>query len=110
MKKTLFIIFCLISTLLVGQKGVRNEGISFMENKGQLAYKNGRKAKDVFFQLSANGIELFLTNKGLTYYFIKPDDETNQEELVVNSKQKLKKSNKKRKLINDFQKTLFSTP
>ncbi len=90
MKKTLFIIFCLISTLLVGQKGVRNEGISFMENKGQLAYKNGRKAKDVFFQLSANGIELFLTNKGLTYYFIKPDDETNQEELVVNSKQKLK--------------------
>jgi len=43
----------------------------FLENKGQMADVQGKPAVDLFFKTSSNGVDLYVTGKGLSYVFNK---------------------------------------
>ncbi|MBI2271795.1 MAG: hypothetical protein HYU69_15750 [Bacteroidetes bacterium] len=50
---------------------VHNQPITFLENKGQMMDLDGNTVPFVLFKASAPGVEVFVTEKGLTYNFIK---------------------------------------
>ncbi len=51
----------------------------FLENKGQMLNDKGQPASDVLFRCSAPGLDLFLTNKGITYLFSELEEEEEEE-------------------------------
>jgi hypothetical protein len=54
--------------------------VRFMENKGQLADMQGNLVPFVFFKASAPGLDLYVTDKGLTYSFFKPEEKEEKKE------------------------------
>ncbi len=57
-----------------GNEFLRKKGsISFTENKGQIADQNGNPVPFVLFQASAPGVNIYLTEQGVSYKFIKKE-------------------------------------
>lgn len=48
----------------------------FIENKGQLITPDGLPASDVLFKYEQNGLIIYVTNKGLSYFFYNVDSST----------------------------------
>ncbi len=46
-----------------------NGGLSFLENKGQMADMQGKPVKDLLFRVSGQGADMYVTTTGLSYIF-----------------------------------------
>ena len=55
----------------VFQNHVKSQSVKFIENKGQIVDVNMRPAPFVLFKAEAPGLNLYITEKGLTYVFVK---------------------------------------
>jgi gliding motility-associated-like protein len=59
------------------------QNVSFLENKGQMMDTEGKPVPFVLFKAEAPGMNVYITEKGLTYVFVKleEDEEEEKEEL-----------------------------
>src|SRR5258706_9352687 len=58
---------------------IKNHPVKFLENRGQMMDMAGKPVPFVLFKASAPGIDLYLTEKGLTYVFSEAKAEDNNE-------------------------------
>ena len=56
---------------------LQNNSIQFTENNGQLKDMNGRPVPFVLFKASAPGTDVYITEKGLSYVFLKSESDNN---------------------------------
>ncbi|MCX6180975.1 MAG: SBBP repeat-containing protein [Bacteroidetes bacterium] len=89
MKKLLLGLFCWI-TFLLAQAGEPNARdylhsapVRFLENNGQMTDMDGKLIPFVLFKAEAPGVNLYLTEKGLTYCFV----ETTTNQKLINHKE-----------------------
>ncbi len=88
MKKIVFILLYLISfTLFAGNNKVdktkeakvrelmNNQPLEFIENKGQFCNTEGKPADNVFFKASYGNCDIYITDKGLSYVFVKLEED-----------------------------------
>jgi hypothetical protein len=54
--------------------------VQFLENKGQMADMNGKPVPFVLFKAEAPGMNMYVTEKGLTYVFLKAVEEEKEQE------------------------------
>ena len=65
---------------------IKNQPLEFVENKGQFMRTDGKAADEVFFKTSFGGCDIYITDKGLSYVFVKfeeagsPKSEDGREE------------------------------
>jgi hypothetical protein len=89
MKNTFLVLFCLISIALFSSNNkidklkeakarewLNNQPLEFFENKGQFIDAAGKPAENVLFKTSFGNCDIYITNKGLSYVFLK-QEETN---------------------------------
>src|SRR5687768_15582808 len=57
----------------------RSNPIKFMENIGQLTDEVGNTVPGVFYKGSSPGMDVYITNKGITYVFLKFEEEEERE-------------------------------
>lgn len=76
---------------------LKNQPIEFIENKGQLTKTNGKVADEVLFKASYGNCNIYITNKGLSYVFVKFNE--NEEEEFEERKNKASTKN-----FKDFEK------
>ena len=62
------------------QKWMQSQPVQFIENKGQLADDKGNPIPFVLFKASAPGMDMYVTEKGLTYLFLKAEEEKDEKE------------------------------
>ncbi|MBI2268723.1 MAG: SBBP repeat-containing protein [Bacteroidetes bacterium] len=60
---------------------IRNHAVQFLENKGQMTDVNGQPVPSVLFKTQVPGMDMYLTDKGLTYIFIDSLGEKENEEV-----------------------------
>jgi hypothetical protein len=60
------------------QQSMKNQPIGFIENKGQMAGVDGKPVPSVLFRTSAPGTEMYVTQAGLTYVFLKFEEEEHE--------------------------------
>ncbi len=48
---------------------MEGQGVSFLENKGQMVDMDGKPVPFVLFKAEAQGLDMYVTEKGLTYLF-----------------------------------------
>lgn len=66
----IFLIFLCSSAALFAQRNQSNNDSHFFEeNKGQLVDMNGEHVPNVLFKVNSSGVNVFVTEKGLTYLF-----------------------------------------
>ncbi|MBI2269842.1 MAG: SBBP repeat-containing protein [Bacteroidetes bacterium] len=58
---------------------IKGQPVKFIENRGQLTDNNGRPVPFVFFKASAQGVDMYVTEKGLIYVFVKVEEEDHIE-------------------------------
>jgi hypothetical protein len=63
-----------------GKKLVQNTAPLFMENKGQLTDMNGKAIPHVWFKASQPGMDVYITDKGISYVLLKYEEEEKGEE------------------------------
>ncbi|MEI6823559.1 MAG: SBBP repeat-containing protein [Bacteroidota bacterium] len=101
MKKTIIIIilFLLTNTLFAtrtkvdkakeaqAKAWVKKQQLEFIENKGQFTNTEGKPADNVLFKATYGNCDIYITNKGLSYVFVKfeekEDSITNCESLNI---------------------------
>lgn len=77
MKKNLIHVFCLLFTAMaVAQNAssvdyLHSKDVRFIENKGQMTDMDGNPVNHVLFKAEAPHVNLYITEKGLTYCFVK---------------------------------------
>jgi gliding motility-associated-like protein len=54
---------------------VKSRPVEFLENKGQMTDMNHQPVPFVFYKAEASGMDFYITEKGLTYVFIKSEEE-----------------------------------
>lgn len=59
---------------------LKNQPVEFLENKGQILNSNKEIAKNVLFKAEAVGVDLFVTDKGLSYVFYSFQERDKDEE------------------------------
>lgn len=59
--------------------------VLFLENKGQMADTKGNSIPFVFFKAQAPGIDMYITEKGLTYIFLKSEEGKEKKERSLNT-------------------------
>ncbi|MFH0865912.1 MAG: hypothetical protein V1904_06940 [Bacteroidota bacterium] len=57
------------------QQWMQSEPVQFLENKGQMTDMDGNPVPFVLFKAEAPGMDMYITEKGLTYVFIKAEEE-----------------------------------
>ncbi|MBI2271002.1 MAG: SBBP repeat-containing protein [Bacteroidetes bacterium] len=62
------------------QQWMREQPVRFLENKGQMADINGQPVPYVLFTASVPGMNMYVTEKGLTYLFMKIEHEEHEKE------------------------------
>lgn len=68
------------------QDWINNTSVAFEENMGQLADDQNKPIPFVLFKASVKGMDLYITEKGLTYVFLKAEEEQrNREEFMLES-------------------------
>ncbi|MDD5570970.1 MAG: gliding motility-associated C-terminal domain-containing protein [Bacteroidales bacterium] len=58
---------------------MQDKTVLFVENKGQIADMDGKPVPSVLFKAQAPGMNLFITEKGLTYMFLKSEKDIENE-------------------------------
>lgn len=58
----------------------RNDRLSFIENKGQLTDLEKNPVKELLFKSSAKDLDIYITTWGISYVFIKVDEEREESE------------------------------
>ena len=58
-------------------KWIKSQPVQFLENKGQMTDMNHKPVPQVLFKAEANGMNLYITETGLTYVFIKAEPRKN---------------------------------
>lgn len=53
--------------------------VEFLENKGQLRDLNNQPAPYLLFKAECAGVDLYITNKGLSYVFLKTEEEEDEK-------------------------------
>ena len=61
----------------------KNKPVKFLENKGQWTDKN------ILFQTEAPGMQMYITEKGLTYFFTQTKEEKENENENIFEKEKM---------------------
>ena len=56
------------------------QNVSFLENKGQMMDTEGKPVPFVLFKAEASGMNVYITEKGLTYVFVKIEEDKKEEE------------------------------
>ncbi|MCA6436974.1 MAG: SBBP repeat-containing protein [Bacteroidetes bacterium] len=56
------------------------QNVSFLENKGQMMDTEGKPVPFVLFKAEAPGMNVYITEKGLTYVFVKIEEEEEERE------------------------------
>jgi len=54
---------------------IQNQTIGFTENKGQVVDQKGKLVPSVFYKAAVPGLDIYITNKGLTYIFSHTEEE-----------------------------------
>ncbi|MBI2269529.1 MAG: SBBP repeat-containing protein [Bacteroidetes bacterium] len=72
------------------QNSLRNNPVQFLENKGQMVDMNGKPVPFVLFKAEAPGVNLFITEKGLTYMFFEPEDASTPISIRENEEEETK--------------------
>ena len=67
----------------MAKQWMKGKPVRFVENKGQLTDMNENPVPFVLFKAEAPGIRMFITEKGLTYAFIKAKEEQKVEKSEV---------------------------
>jgi gliding motility-associated-like protein len=62
------------------QKYLKNQTVKFLENKGQMTDMAGKLVPFVLFKAEAPNIDLYVTEKGLTYVLFKIEEEENEHD------------------------------
>ncbi|MBI2271745.1 MAG: SBBP repeat-containing protein [Bacteroidetes bacterium] len=62
------------------EHSLQSRSVQFIENKGQITDLDGKPVSFVLFKVETQGINLFITEKGLTYTFFQMEDEHEKEE------------------------------
>ncbi|MFO0357618.1 MAG: hypothetical protein ACK50A_11750, partial [Sphingobacteriaceae bacterium] len=55
------------------------QNVSFLENKGQMMDTEGKPVPFVLFKAEAPGMNVYITEKGLTYVFVKIEEDEDEE-------------------------------
>ncbi|MDO8999852.1 MAG: gliding motility-associated C-terminal domain-containing protein [Bacteroidota bacterium] len=66
------------------QQWMQNQPVQFLENKGQIADVNGQPVSYVLFEATTPGMNLYVTEKGLSYFFVAPDEDKEEYEREKN--------------------------
>lgn len=53
---------------------IKNQPLEFIENKGQFMRTDGKTADEVLFKTSFGGCDIYITDKGLSYVFVKMEE------------------------------------
>ena len=53
---------------------IKNQPLEFVENKGQFMRTDGKAADEVLFKTSFGGCDIYITDKGLSYVFVKMEE------------------------------------
>ncbi|MFO0357606.1 MAG: SBBP repeat-containing protein, partial [Sphingobacteriaceae bacterium] len=64
------------------------QNVSFLENKGQMMDTEGKPVPFVLFKAEAPGMNVYITEKGLTYVFVKIEEDEKEEERERENKKK----------------------
>ncbi|MEI8203255.1 MAG: hypothetical protein WCH34_09605 [Bacteroidota bacterium] len=56
----------------------KHKPLEFIENKGQFLNTEGKLAEEVLFKTSCEGLDIYITTKGLSYVFIKLGEKENE--------------------------------
>src|SRR5688500_15360079 len=87
--RLMFLLMVFTSPVLANKKslsysttGLNSEKVRFTENRGQVTDMAGKPTPHVLFTASAPGVHLFVTNKGLTYLFVKEEEEHEKNKKV----------------------------
>ena len=88
MKKIFLILFCILSVTLSAnnkkpdkikeakaREWVKNQPLEFFENRGQFTNTDGNPADNVLFKTSFGNCDIYITNKGLSYVFVKYEED-----------------------------------
>ena len=59
---------------------VKNQQLEFIENKGQFTNTEGKPADNVLFKASYGNCDIYITNKGLSYVFVKFEDKEKDDD------------------------------
>ena len=108
MKKTIIIIilFLLTNTLFATSNKVdktkeaqakawaKNQQLEFIENKGQFISTEGKPAENVLFKASYGNCDIYITDKGLSYVFVKFEDKE-KEDSITNYELRITKGKKR---------------
>lgn len=73
---------------------MHSRAVKFLENKGQMTDDKGNFMPFVFFKASAPGIDMYITENGITYLFTETEKEKDDEDIAFNDK----RDDKKRKI------------
>ena len=65
----------------MAKKWIKNQPLEFIENKGQFIRTDGKTADEVLFKTSFGGCDIYITDKGLSYVFVKME-EVEQNEIM----------------------------
>ncbi|MFO0478715.1 MAG: hypothetical protein ACK50L_08090, partial [Bacteroidota bacterium] len=76
------------------------QNVSFLENKGQMMDTEGKPVPFVLFKAEAPGMNVYITEKGLTYVFVKIEEDENEEEREREHEKEKKKDKDKDKHQN----------
>ena len=88
MKNILFFLFCILSIGLQANKPsigaskeakakefLKNQPLEFIENKGQFCNTEGKLAENVLFKTTYGNCDIYITDKGLSYVFVKMEED-----------------------------------
>ena len=78
-------------SLPAGQAGMNAQPVRFMENKGQMINTNYEPVPFVLFKAEAPGINLYVTEKGLTYTFVKIEKKEREKKEMLKGDDKEKR-------------------
>jgi len=116
MKNLIFIFFCSLSIALFAgnnkpdkakeakaKEWLNNQPLEFIENKGQFTTTDGKAADNVLFKTSFGNCDIYITDKGLSYVFVKieegspksEDSREEREDLKLKFGEREKEENKK---------------
>ncbi|MEI6060267.1 MAG: SBBP repeat-containing protein [Bacteroidota bacterium] len=90
------ILLCLLLITPVASKSIiktqeakewlKNQPLSFIENKGQFTDTDGNSADNVLFKASYGNCDIYITTRGLSYVYIKYEKDSNKKGCAINPK------------------------
>ena len=73
------------NSLKQAETWVKHQPVQFLENKGQMRNMAGKPVPFVLFKTEAPGMNMYITEKGLTYVFLKMVEEESFDKLRMAS-------------------------